>query len=53
MADDKKDKDEAHEEPVIRDKRRIDPETGDVREPASSDADSATDADLTTDGSTG
>lgn len=28
------------EEPVIRDKRRIDPETGDVREPASSDADS-------------
>ncbi len=33
-------KDENPEEPVIRDKRRIDPETGDVREPASKGADS-------------
>ena len=30
-----KDKNESHDndEPVVRDKRRIDPETGDVREP--------------------
>ncbi len=36
MADkDSKDKDEnGSDEPVIRDKRRVDPETGDVREPA-------------------
>jgi len=49
MADDKKDpKEEASEEPVIRDKRRIDPETGDIREPASSDTGSAdTDSDDT------
>jgi molecular chaperone GrpE len=33
-------KDENPEEPVIRDKRRIDPETGEVREPVSKDADS-------------
>jgi molecular chaperone GrpE len=34
---DSKDKDEGTpDEPVIRDKRRIDPETGDVREPAAS-----------------
>jgi len=35
---DTKNNDENPEEPVIRDKRRIDPETGDVREPAGSGA---------------
>lgn len=44
MARDKdrdKDKDQHHEseEPVIRDKRRIDPETGDVRQPEQSQSD--------------
>ena len=41
MADnDSKDKDDGTpEEPVIRDKRRIDPETGDVREPSGKSAD--------------
>jgi molecular chaperone GrpE len=33
-------RDDAPEEPIIRDKRRVDPETGNVREPASKDADS-------------
>ena len=28
------DEDRNHEEPVIRDKRRVDPETGEVRQPA-------------------
>jgi molecular chaperone GrpE len=37
MADDKNN-DDNQEEPVIRDKRRIDPETGAVREPAASGA---------------
>jgi molecular chaperone GrpE len=37
------DENQNHEEPVIRDKRRIDPETGQVRQPAP-DADEATDA---------
>jgi molecular chaperone GrpE len=35
---------EEHGEPVIRDKRRIDPETGDVREPEASGSGSADDA---------
>lgn len=41
MAAKKKNNDDNQEEPVIRDKRRVDPETGDVREPAhtSDDAD--------------
>jgi molecular chaperone GrpE len=37
------DENQNHDEPVIRDKRRIDPETGQVRQPAP-DADEATDA---------
>lgn len=36
MADDKK-PEEGAEEPVVRDKRRIDPETGEVRQPAPAD----------------
>ena len=46
MADnDSKDKDDGTpEEPVIRDKRRVDPETGDVREPAAKDSDDEPDA---------
>lgn len=35
---------EGHEPPVVRDKRRIDPETGDVREPAQAEAVSDEDA---------
>jgi len=43
---DKKNNDENENEPIIRDKRRIDPETGDVREPANgADAASAPEAD--------
>lgn len=43
MADDKK-PEEQGEEPIIRDKRRVDPETGDVREPdPSTDANAETD----------
>ncbi len=34
MADDNEKDDTNREEPIIRDKRRIDPETGDVREPS-------------------
>lgn len=54
MADEKNINPEENGEPVIRDKRRIDPETGDVREPAAAEgsgdepapaaADDATDA---------
>lgn len=39
MADEKNNTPEENDEPVIRDKRRIDPETGDVREPKSEGAD--------------
>ena len=47
---DKKNNDENPEEPIIRDKRRVDPETGDVREPASgADAASAPGADTADD----
>ena len=42
---DTKNNDESPEEPIIRDKRRIDPETGDVREPAGSGATSDVAAD--------
>jgi molecular chaperone GrpE len=42
------DENQNHDEPVIRDKRRIDPETGQVRQPAP-DADEATDAGGATD----
>ena len=46
----KKNNDENPEEPIIRDKRRVDPETGDVREPASgADAASAPGADTADD----
>lgn len=48
MAESNEEKDEA-QEPVIRDKRRIDPETGDVREPASKGADSADGAEALSD----
>jgi len=41
---DKRNNDETPEEPIIRDKRRVDPETGDVREPEASAADNAADA---------
>ena len=45
-----KNNDENPEEPIIRDKRRVDPETGDVREPASgADAASAPGADTADD----
>lgn len=45
-----KNNDENPEEPIIRDKRRVDPETGDVREPASgADAASAPEADTADD----
>ena len=44
MADDKK-SDPEKEEPVIRDKRRIDPETGDVREPAKVEPEAASEED--------
>ena len=47
---DKKNNNENPEEPIIRDKRRVDPETGDVREPASgADAASAPGADTADD----
>ena len=41
---DKRNNDETPEEPIIRDKRRVDPETGDVREPEASAAENAADA---------
>ena len=40
------DENQNHDEPVIRDKRRIDPETGEVRRPAAEEAEPATSAEF-------